>query len=140
MIGAAITPVSAGIFHDPRIQLSAVSAINLTETLGKRDSCRAVHAAGYKAVFFGFAHALPLRQRVEKLLVKNADTLRIYQRAGEVVRIVELDAKQERGPLRKEAGTASSTAFGDSRAVSSIIGAIPSSAFAFFTSASRPPF
>src|SRR6185437_14192738 len=41
----------------------------------------------------------------EKLLVDNADKLRIYQRAGEVVRIIELDAAMERGPVRKQAGT-----------------------------------
>lgn len=41
----------------------------------------------------------------ERLLVAKANDLRIYQRAGEVVRIVALDAEQVAGPLRKPAGT-----------------------------------
>lgn len=41
----------------------------------------------------------------ERLLLKRANNLRIYQRAGEVVRIVALDAAQVAGALRKSAGT-----------------------------------
>ncbi|HZT72896.1 MAG TPA: hypothetical protein VE996_04525 [Terriglobales bacterium] len=43
--------------------------------------------------------------QAERLLVARASELRIYQRAGEVVRIVALDAEQTAGPIRKPAGT-----------------------------------
>lgn len=43
--------------------------------------------------------------RAEELLIRHSDRLRMYQRAGEVVKIVALGAAQERGPLRKQAGT-----------------------------------
>lgn len=43
--------------------------------------------------------------QAEALLIRHADTLRIYHRAGEVVRIVALEAAQEHGPVRKQVGT-----------------------------------
>lgn len=43
--------------------------------------------------------------RAEALLIDRAAELRIYQRAGEVVRIIALDTAEERGPVRKQAGT-----------------------------------
>jgi len=43
--------------------------------------------------------------QAEELLIGNAEKLRIYQRAGEVVRIVTVDHAVVAGPLRKGAGT-----------------------------------
>jgi len=42
---------------------------------------------------------------VEALLIAKADMLRVYQRGGEVARIVTLDHAVEAGPVRKQAGT-----------------------------------
>lgn len=94
-----MTPPSAaelfGADYDTALsQFRADHALDVPLTPGERPTITLLPGEAPEAV-----------DAAEKLLVARANDLRIYQRAGEVVRIIELDREQRSAGLRRDVGT-----------------------------------